>query len=122
MRPFLALGLLGCTAGLALNTAALVPSPSGARPELLRRFSATTYQEVVRPARKSIPGLFSYVNCRPFNELTTEGRFFLATNLAVVLVASITLRLLGVEPYLNANGLNMNSLLIFCFVFGICIR
>ncbi|WP_136067137.1 protease HtpX [Modicisalibacter radicis] len=43
---------------------------------------------------------------------------FLATNLAVVLVASITLRLLGVEPYLNANGLNMNSLLIFCFVFG----
>ncbi|MDW5376950.1 protease HtpX [Halomonas sp. HP20-15] len=43
---------------------------------------------------------------------------FLATNLAVVLVASITLRLLGVEPYLNANGLNMNSLLVFCFVFG----
>nr|WP_297460227.1 protease HtpX [uncultured Halomonas sp.] len=43
---------------------------------------------------------------------------FLATNLAVVLVASITLRLLGVEPYLNANGLNMNALLIFCFVFG----
>lgn len=43
---------------------------------------------------------------------------FLATNLAVVLVASVTLRLLGVEPYLNANGLNMNSLLIFCFVFG----
>ncbi|GHE20012.1 protease HtpX [Halomonas urumqiensis] len=43
---------------------------------------------------------------------------FLATNLGVVLVASITLRLLGVEPYLNANGLNMNSLLIFCFLFG----
>ncbi|RAR59672.1 heat shock protein [Onishia taeanensis] len=43
---------------------------------------------------------------------------FLATNLAVVLIASITLRLLGVEPYLNAQGMNMNSLLIFCFVFG----
>jgi len=43
---------------------------------------------------------------------------FLATNLAVVPVASITLRLLGVEPYLNANGLDMNSLLIFSFVFG----
>ena len=85
MHTFLALGLLGCSTGLALNTAALVPSPSGARPELLRRFSATTYQEVVRPARKSIPGLFSYVNCRPFNELTTEGRFFLATNLAFAL-------------------------------------
>lgn len=43
---------------------------------------------------------------------------FLATNLGVVLVASVTLRLLGIEPYLNANGLNMNSLLIFCFIFG----
>ncbi|MGB8714297.1 MAG: protease HtpX [Onishia taeanensis] len=43
---------------------------------------------------------------------------FLATNLAVVLIASITLRLLGVEPYLNAQGMNMNGLLIFCFVFG----
>ncbi|WP_110647456.1 protease HtpX [Salinicola peritrichatus] len=43
---------------------------------------------------------------------------FLATNLAVVLVASVTLRLLGVEPYLNANGMNMNGLLIFSFVFG----
>ena len=43
---------------------------------------------------------------------------FLGTNLAVILVASITLRLLGVEPYLNAQGINFNSLLIFCFVFG----
>ena len=85
MRILLTLGLLGCTSGLALNTAALVPSPSGARPELLRRFSAATYREVVRPARKSIPGLFSYVNCRPFDELTTEGRFFLATNVAFAL-------------------------------------
>ncbi|WP_442489345.1 protease HtpX [Halomonas litopenaei] len=43
---------------------------------------------------------------------------FLGTNLAVILVASITLRLLGVEPYLNAQGINFNGLLIFCFVFG----
>ncbi|MBK8973005.1 MAG: protease HtpX [Hahellaceae bacterium] len=43
---------------------------------------------------------------------------FLATNIAVVAVASITLRLLGVEPYLQGNGLNLTSLLIFCFVFG----
>jgi heat shock protein HtpX len=43
---------------------------------------------------------------------------FLATNLAVVLVASITLRLLGVESYLAGSGLNLTSLLIFCFVFG----
>lgn len=43
---------------------------------------------------------------------------FLATNLAIVLVLSITMRLLGVEPYLNANGLNLTSLLIFAAVMG----
>ncbi|GAB2725671.1 protease HtpX [Halomonas garicola] len=43
---------------------------------------------------------------------------FLATNLAVLLVASVTLRLLGVESYLTSQGLNFTSLLIFCFVFG----
>ncbi|MGJ8517767.1 protease HtpX [Carnimonas bestiolae] len=44
---------------------------------------------------------------------------FLATNLAVVLVASITLRLFGIEPYLyHATGMNLQSLLVMCFVFG----
>ena len=43
---------------------------------------------------------------------------FLATNLAIVFVLSITMRLLGVEPYLNANGLNLTSLLIFAAVMG----
>ena len=43
---------------------------------------------------------------------------FLATNLAIVLVLSITMRLLGVEPYLNENGLNLGSLLIFAAVMG----
>ena len=43
---------------------------------------------------------------------------FLATNIAVLLVASITLRLLGVESYLRGQGINFTSLLIFCFVFG----
>ncbi|WP_151669280.1 protease HtpX [Nitrincola schmidtii] len=43
---------------------------------------------------------------------------FLATNLAVLLVASITLNLLGVEHYLEGSGLNLTSLLIFCAVFG----
>jgi heat shock protein HtpX len=33
-------------------------------------------------------------------------------------VLSITMRLLGVEPFLNANGLNLNSLLIFAAVMG----
>lgn len=44
---------------------------------------------------------------------------FLATNLAVVLVASITLRILGIDGYLYQHtGANMTSLLIMCFVFG----
>lgn len=45
---------------------------------------------------------------------------FLLTNLAVLVVASITLNLLGVGHYLEANGnLNLNSLLIFSLIFGI---
>ena len=45
---------------------------------------------------------------------------FLLTNLAIVLVASITLSLLGFEGYLASNGvdLNLSNLLVFCFVFG----
>src|SRR5512145_3124442 len=43
---------------------------------------------------------------------------FLGTNMAIVLVLSVTMRLLGVEPYLNANGLNLTSLLIFASVMG----
>ncbi|WP_234568108.1 protease HtpX [Rhodohalobacter sp. 614A] len=45
---------------------------------------------------------------------------FLATNLAIIIVASITLSLLGVGSYLNetGTGLNLQALLIFCFVFG----
>ncbi len=43
---------------------------------------------------------------------------FLGTNLAVILVASITLRLLGVEGYLRGQGFNFNALLIFCFIVG----
>jgi heat shock protein HtpX len=43
---------------------------------------------------------------------------FLATNLAIVLVLSVSMRLLGVEPYLNAGGLNLTSLLIFAAVMG----
>ena len=43
---------------------------------------------------------------------------FLATNLGIILVLSFTMRILGVEPYLNANGLNLTSLLIFAAVMG----
>ena len=45
---------------------------------------------------------------------------FLATNLAVVLIASFTLSLFGFNGIMAANGvdLNLNQLLIFCAVFG----
>jgi len=45
---------------------------------------------------------------------------FLATNLAVIAVASVTLSLLGVGSYLERSGntLNMQNLMVFCLVFG----
>jgi len=43
---------------------------------------------------------------------------FLATNLAVVLVASVTLRLLGVDSYLSQYGIQYGPLLAFAAVFG----
>ncbi|MEZ5527929.1 MAG: protease HtpX, partial [Gammaproteobacteria bacterium] len=45
---------------------------------------------------------------------------FLMTNLAIIVVLSITLRLLGVERILDEQGagLDLNSLLIFSAVFG----
>lgn len=46
---------------------------------------------------------------------------FLATNLAILLVANITLSLLGFNSFMAANGidLNLQALLVFCAVFGI---
>ncbi|WP_027897471.1 protease HtpX [Zestomonas thermotolerans] len=45
---------------------------------------------------------------------------FLATNLAVILIASITLSLLGFNGFMAANGidLDLQQLLVFCGVFG----
>ena len=43
---------------------------------------------------------------------------FLATNLAIMLVASITLSLLGVGSYMTSQGLDYSNLLAFCMVFG----
>jgi heat shock protein HtpX len=43
---------------------------------------------------------------------------FLITNLAVMLVLSITMSLLGVNRYLTANGLNMGMLLVFAALMG----
>lgn len=44
--------------------------------------------------------------------------YFLATNLAIMLVLSVTMRVLGVQPYLNANGLDLGNLLAFAGIMG----
>lgn len=44
--------------------------------------------------------------------------YFLATNMAIVLVLSVTMKVLGVEPYLNANGLDLSNLLVFAAIMG----
>lgn len=45
---------------------------------------------------------------------------FLLTNFAIIIIASITLNILGVGSYLESSGsgLNLQALLIFCAVFG----
>ena len=43
---------------------------------------------------------------------------FLITNIAVMLVLSITTSILGVNRWLTANGLNMGSLLVFAAIIG----
>jgi heat shock protein HtpX len=43
---------------------------------------------------------------------------FLATNLAILLVLSVSMRVLGVEPWLNQQGLNLGALLVFAAVMG----
>ena len=43
---------------------------------------------------------------------------FLVTNFAILIVASVTLRLLGFEPWLSERGINFNSLLVFGALLG----
>lgn len=43
---------------------------------------------------------------------------FLMTNIAVIVVLGIVLRLFGIEHYLQGTNLNYTSLLIYCAVFG----
>ncbi|MFP5418189.1 MAG: protease HtpX [Gammaproteobacteria bacterium] len=43
---------------------------------------------------------------------------FLATNVAILLVLSIAMKVFGIEPYLNANGLNLTSLLFVAAIMG----
>jgi heat shock protein HtpX len=44
--------------------------------------------------------------------------FFLLTNIAVMLVLSVSARVLGIDRYLTANGLNMGMLLAFAALIG----
>lgn len=43
---------------------------------------------------------------------------FILTNLAIIFVLNISMRLLGVEPYLTRQGMNLNALLVFAALFG----
>ncbi len=43
---------------------------------------------------------------------------FLAVNALVVLTISLLLNILGVKPYITAYGLNYESLIVFCLVWG----
>lgn len=43
---------------------------------------------------------------------------FLAVNILVITTISIILNVLGVKPYLTAQGLNYQSLMIFCLIWG----
>lgn len=43
---------------------------------------------------------------------------FLVTNFAILIVASVTLRLLGFEPWLNQQGIDFRSLLVFGALLG----
>jgi heat shock protein HtpX len=52
-----------------------------------------------------------------FKYLKTFGLLIL-TNILVVLTISTLLNVLGVKHYLDENGLNYESLLIFCFIWG----
>lgn len=43
---------------------------------------------------------------------------FLAVNALVVFTISIVLNVLGIKPYLNANGIDYGSLIVFCLIWG----
>ena len=43
---------------------------------------------------------------------------FLTVNILVMVTISFLLNILGVKPYLNANGLDLGALMIFCLMWG----
>ncbi len=44
--------------------------------------------------------------------------FFSLVNIAIVVMVSVILNVLGIQPYLDANGINYSSLMIFCLLWG----
>ena len=44
--------------------------------------------------------------------------FFGLVNIAMIVMIQVVMRVLGVEPYLQANGLNYEALAIFCLLWG----
>lgn len=44
--------------------------------------------------------------------------FFIGLNIAVVLTLSLVMQLLGIQPYITAQGLNYGSLIAFCLIWG----
>lgn len=44
--------------------------------------------------------------------------YFIATNLAIIFVLNITMRLLGIDPYLAQYGQDLTGLLVFAALFG----
>ena len=45
-------------------------------------------------------------------------RLFVVTNIAILLVLSLVLSVLGVDNFLSQEGLNIGQLLVFCAIFG----
>lgn len=43
---------------------------------------------------------------------------FASVNILIIATLSVVLSLLGVQPYLSANGINYNQLILFCLVWG----
>lgn len=48
----------------------------------------------------------------------SECFFFVATNILIIATVSLVMSLLGVQPYLDAKGINYQSLLVFCVLWG----
>ncbi|MBY0451396.1 MAG: protease HtpX [Bdellovibrionaceae bacterium] len=43
---------------------------------------------------------------------------FVATNILIITTISVVMSLLGVQPYLSAKGINYQSLMVFCAIWG----